>query len=176
MRHRSIGTALVTGASSGTPNQDTELKMSVPPATTFSPAHVGVTFETRNTTRSSPMRQGSFVLAAALAVAACADGDGSRVDPVHSETGNYCVDEAQGLLQKRFGPDTRITKAQQVSSYHLWELVVTTNLCTDNFIFTSSSWEAESCTMPAYGSAPLSLSSMSAHGDCANLPAERDRP
>jgi redox-sensitive bicupin YhaK (pirin superfamily) len=149
--------------------------------------HTGDTFETKSTTRSRAIRQGSFILAvaAALTVAACAGGAGLGLDPVQSETGNYCVDEAQGLLQKRFGPNAKITKAQQLGSYRLWKLVVTTNLCEGYFTFTSSLAGSERCTTPAYGSAPLSLSSMSAHGNCAdlpadgghaNLPAEGDRP
>jgi hypothetical protein len=51
-----------------------EMKMSAPAATIFSSARV----EDKNTTRSRLIRQGSFVLAvaAALAVAACSGGGG----------------------------------------------------------------------------------------------------
>jgi hypothetical protein len=155
-----------------------ELKISASsPATTFSPARIGDTSETKITTRRRPIRQGTFVLAAAaaLAVAACAGGAGLRLDPVHSESGNYCVDEAQGLLQKNFGRDAKITKAQQIDSYGTWKLRVMTNLCSDYFIFSPSSLGASRCMMPAYGSAPTSSLTMTSFGDCANLPVERDR-
>jgi hypothetical protein len=155
-----------------------ELKMSASsPATTFSPAPIGDTSATKNATRSRSIRQGSFVLgvAAALAVAACAGGAGLRLDAVHSESGNYCVDEAQNLLQKKFGPNARITKAQQIDSYGTWKLRVMTNLCSDHFIFMPSSLGMNSCTMPAYGSAPTWSLTMLGHGDCADLPAQVDR-
>jgi hypothetical protein len=35
-----------------------------------------------------------------------------HADPVHSETGNYCVDEAKSILQQSFGPDATITQAR----------------------------------------------------------------
>jgi hypothetical protein len=155
-----------------------ELKMSASsPATTLSPTRIGDTSGTKTRTWSRPIRQGAFVLgvAAALAVAACAGGAGLRLDPVHSETGNYCVDEAQGLLQRDFGPDAKITKAQQIDSYGTWKLRVMTNLCSDYFIFMPSSLGQNKCMMPAYGSAPTSSLTMTGFGDCANLPVERDR-
>jgi len=155
-----------------------ELKMSASsPATTFSPARIGDTSETKITTRRRRIRQGAFVLgvAAALAMAACAGGAGLRLEPVHSESGNYCVDEAQNLLQRNFGPDAKITKAQQIDSYGIWKLRVMTNLCSDHFIFMPSSLGQNRCMMPAYGSAPTSSLTMTGFGDCANLPVERDR-
>src|SRR5882757_715152 len=64
------------------PNPDMEMKMSASsPVPIFSSTHVGETSETTNTTRSRLIRQGSFVLAvaAALAVAGCTGGAGLDV-------------------------------------------------------------------------------------------------
>ncbi len=75
--------------------------MSASVATTFSPAHGGDVSETKNTTRG-PIRQGSFLLAvaAALAVAACTGGAGLDIPsgPVdHScHTGQGRNFEAEG--------------------------------------------------------------------------------
>ncbi len=68
------------------------LKMSAWPAMKFSPTHAG-DFEMKNTTRSRSIRQGSFVLAVALAVAACTGGAGLDIPigPVeHSCPANSC--------------------------------------------------------------------------------------
>jgi hypothetical protein len=142
-------------------------------------AHVEDASATKHTTRSRPIRQGSFVLAvaAALAVAACAGGAGLDIlEPVHSETGNYCVDEAQGLLRSSYGPGAKITKAQVMSTYNTWELWVRSTVCTDWIVFYPSVLQKDSmCTMPAYGSAPQLLTTMWGYGDCANLPAEGDQ-
>jgi hypothetical protein len=67
--------------------------MSALPAMKFSPACAGAAFKSRNTTRSTRLRQGSFVLAVAvaLAVTACTGGAGLDipVGPVdHSCHGN----------------------------------------------------------------------------------------
>jgi hypothetical protein len=62
-----------------TREMEMKMKMSASsPAMNFSPAHVGDVSETKNTTRSRPIRQGSYVLAvaAALAAAACTGGAG----------------------------------------------------------------------------------------------------
>jgi hypothetical protein len=170
----------MAGASSSTANRDMELKMSASsPVTTLFAAAIADTAETTTATRWRPLRQGSLGLAvaAALAMAACAGGAGLRLDPVHSESGNYCVDEAQGMLQRNFGPNARITKARQIDSNGTprgtWNLQATTNLCKDYFIF--SSLGMSRCTMPAYGSAPSLSLTMLAHGDCADLPAHGDR-
>jgi hypothetical protein len=164
-------------ASRGTATQDMELKMSASsPVQTFSPARIDDTSETKKITWSRPIRRGAFALAAALAAAACTGGAGLDIlEPVHSETGNYCVDEAQGLLQKRFGPNARITQAKEVNTYSLWELWVRSNVCTDWIVFYPPGLISNpGCTMPAYGSAPISLAQMWGHGDCADLPAEGD--
>jgi hypothetical protein len=155
-----------------------ELKMSASsPVQTFSPARIGDTSETKKATWPRPIRRGAFALAAALAVAACTGGAGLDIlEPVHSETGNYCVDEAQGDLQRSFGPGAKITKAQIMSTYNLWELWVRTNVCTDWIVFYPSALQRDStCTLPAYVSAPKSLEFMWGYGDCANLPVEGDR-
>jgi hypothetical protein len=55
-------------------NQDVEMKMSALTAKEFSLARAG--FEMRNTTRSTRIRQGSFMLAVGLAVTACTGGAG----------------------------------------------------------------------------------------------------
>jgi len=71
--------------------------MSVVPAMKFSPAHAGTTSEIKNTTRSGPVRLGSFVLAVAipLTMAACTGGAGLDIGPVdHSCHVN--PQEAQG--------------------------------------------------------------------------------
>src|SRR6266481_462341 len=142
-------------------------------------AQIGDTSETTSTTRSRPIRQGPVVLAvaAALAVAACAGGAGLDIlERVHSETGNYCVDEAQGLLQRSYGPGAKVTKAQVMSTYNSWELWVRSTVCTDWIVFHPSVLQKDSmCTMPAYGSAPQLLTTMWGYGDCANLPAEGDQ-
>jgi hypothetical protein len=115
---------------------------------------------------------GASFVTACLAVAAPAS---SQADTVHSETGDYCVDEAQALLQRSFGPNARITKAQQLGSYGNSTLWVTTNLCSDYFTFSPlASWAG--CAMPDYVSAPTSSLTMWSHGDCANLAAEGESP
>jgi hypothetical protein len=123
----------------------------------------------------SPAR--NFALAAALVVSGCTSGAGLDIlEPVQSDTGNYCVDQAQGLLQGSFGPGAKITKTQMVGTYNLWELWVRSNVCTDWIVFYPSALQRDStCMMPAYGSAPELLESMWGYGDCANLPAEGDR-
>jgi hypothetical protein len=165
---------------SSTTNQDMELKMSASlPATNLSPAPIGDAAATRRAPWRSPLRHGVLGLAAAaaLAVAACAGGAGLSLEPVHSASGNYCVDEAQNLLQRNFGPSAKITKARQIDSNGTpagtWKMQATTNLCTDYFIFTSVGMGK--CMMPAYGSAPAVSVMMAAHGDCANLPADGAR-
>ena len=147
------------------------------PAGTFSAARICDAPEAKKTRCSRPIRRGSFAVVAALAMAACTGGAGLDIlEPVHSETGNYCVDEAQGLLQRSFGPGAKITKAQVISTYNLWELWVRSNVCTDWIVFYPSALQKDStCTMPAYVSAPQQLALMWGYGNCANLPAEGDR-
>jgi len=66
------------------------LKMSAWPDMKFSLTHAG-SFEIKNTTRSRRIRQGSFVLAVALAVAACTGNAGLDIGPVeHSCPANSC--------------------------------------------------------------------------------------
>lgn len=147
------------------------------PVKTLSSADIGNAPAATKTTWSRPIRRrGVFTLAAALAVAACTGGAGLDIlEPVPSASGNYCVDEAQGYLQKDFGPSARITKASH-EHVQLWELWVRSNVCTDWIVFTPSALQKDSnCTSPAYGSAPKSLEAMWGYGDCAHMPIAGDR-
>jgi hypothetical protein len=98
-----------------------------------------------------------------------------HADPVHSETGNYCVDKAKDVLQQSFGPDVRITQAQILPSQGLDTLWVKSNLCKGYFVFPALGND-DSCTMPAYISAPRSsFGMMWGYGDCATLVEEAAR-
>jgi hypothetical protein len=110
-------------------------------------------------------------------VAACTGGAGLDIlDPVQSESGNYCVDEAQELLQQSFGPDAKVTQAKIMSEYNLWSLWVMSNVSKDWIVFYPTALQKDSvCTMPAFVSAPKVLSTMWGYRDSANVLAERAR-
>jgi hypothetical protein len=98
-----------------------------------------------------------------------------RADPVHSETGNHCVDEAKNVLQQSFGPDARITEARIMPSQGLDTLWVKSNLCKGYFVFPALGND-DYCSAPAYISAPRSAFGMMwGYGDCATLVEEAAR-
>jgi len=110
-------------------------------------------------------------------MAACAGGAGLGIDPVQSETGNYCVDQAKSILQETFGPDTKITQAKMMSGYGQWSLWVRSNVSKDWIVFHPTGMYKDSiCTTTAYISAPKILSTMWGYGDAADPVAKGTRP
>jgi hypothetical protein len=65
------------------------MKMSGLPAMTLSPPHAGAAVEMKKTTRSRAKRQGSFVLAVAVALVVTACGD-IRIEPVNHSCPDSC--------------------------------------------------------------------------------------
>lgn len=86
-----------------------------------------------------------------------------------SKSGDYCRDELEELLQKKYGPDVVVTDAKGLGSGEQWVLWATSNMC-HGWIAATFVGEKWNCKQGNYGKRPHTLIGAYGHSDeCKEL-------
>lgn len=88
---------------------------------------------------------------------------------VPSQSGDYCRDELEQLLQKKFGENVKVTDAKGLGSGEQWVMWATSNACS-GYIAASFMGEKWTCKQGVYGKRPHTLIAAYGHsGTCKDM-------
>ena len=86
---------------------------------------------------------------------------------IPSETGDYCTDQALGHMRYLFGDEVQIKKVFSESAGEKVAYWFETNVCEGHMVATY--FKGSTCGGAHYGSIPLYMQRLYAHGDCQQV-------
>lgn len=101
---------------------------------------------------------------------------GNQLAPIHSDSGNFCVDQVHRYIIYRFGTNVKILKTFGTSSGDGGEasVWVHTNICSGYFVGGHN--KNASCSISHYGKIPIYINRVWGYGDCARLLYQNEEP